>query len=74
MLNGNIQKNPKIHARLTKKIPGIFPASVVLVHLEKCEFSAHIASCGHMKDVLMEVATVVAPNCQSDENGVAYVE
>jgi len=53
-------KNPKIHARLTKKIPRILPASIVLAHPEKCGFSAQRASCGHVKKELMAVPKVSA--------------
>jgi hypothetical protein len=46
-----------MYARLTNKNRGLFPASVVLAHLEKCGYSEQIASSGHVKKALMAVQT-----------------
>ena len=49
-----------MQARLTTKISRIFPPSIVLAHLQKCVFSAQIASCGQMKNALVAVPIVFA--------------
>ena len=48
-----------MHARPTKKIPRILPASIVLAYLERCGFSAQTASCGLRENAL----TARSPNC-----------
>jgi hypothetical protein len=56
----NKKNNSKLQAILTKKIPRIIPASIVLAHPEKCGFIAQTASCGHMNYALMALPNVFA--------------
>jgi hypothetical protein len=42
-----------------KKIPRTLPTSVVFTYLEKCRFSALIASCGHLKNAMITVIKVL---------------
>jgi hypothetical protein len=46
------KKNPKMPARLTKKIPRILLVSIVLEHVKSFGFSAQAARCGHKKNAL----------------------
>jgi len=58
------------------KLPAIlvilwFSVCVVLAHLEKCVFSAQLASCVHMKNTLMTVSSVCLKLAKS---GIFYLE
>jgi hypothetical protein len=49
------KKNPKMHKRMTNKIPRKLPSSVVLTYLLKCGFGTPTVSCGHMENAPLAV-------------------